>query len=119
MWLMTKRHFIDSLNQPRPPPPEARRTPIAVALQQGDGLPVVSASGRGLLAEQILALALDHGIAVRQDSDLATVLSAVDVDSPIPLEAFAAVAEILSYLYRANGSTLAAGEALEAEDSPS
>ena len=30
------------------------------------------------------------------------VLAAVDVESEIPLEAFAAVAEILSYVYRAN-----------------
>ena len=33
---------------------------------------------------------------------LAQILAAVDVDSDIPTEAFAAVAEILSYVYRAN-----------------
>ncbi len=123
MSLMTKRNFIDSLDEPRTRPRETRRTPIAVALHQGDGMPVVSASGRGLLAEQILALAYEHGIKVREDSDLATLLSAVDVDSPIPLEAFAAVAEILTYMYRANGAALApavvADDTPEPEDSPS
>jgi len=31
-------------------------------------------------------------------------LSAIDIDSEIPVEAFAAVAEILTYVYRANGN---------------
>ena len=30
-------------------------------------------------------------------------LAAIELDSPIPAEAFMAVAEILSYVYRANG----------------
>ena len=40
----------------------------------------------------------------REDADLVELLAAVDVDSPIPLEAFAAVAEILAYLYQAQVS---------------
>jgi flagellar biosynthesis protein len=40
---------------------------------------------------------------VREDADLVELLSHVDIDSKIPLEAFAAVAEILAYVYRANG----------------
>ena len=39
----------------------------------------------------------------REDADLVQILAAVDVDSPVPTEAYAAVAEILAYLYRANG----------------
>ncbi len=77
---------------------------IAVALSQEEGsttAPVVTATGRGELAEQILKIAFENGVRVREDSDLAQILSQVDVDSPIPLEAFAAVSEILSYLYKA------------------
>jgi len=55
------------------------------------------------VAEQILEIAFAAGIKVRQDADLAQLLAAVDVDSQIPLEAFTAVAEILAYIYRANG----------------
>ncbi len=40
---------------------------------------------------------------VRSDRDLVRLLDTVDVDSPIPLEAFQAVAEILSYIYRKQG----------------
>ena len=63
---------------------------------------MVVASGKGSVAEQILSLAFAHGVRVRKDQDLVEVLSQVEVDSPIPLEAFTAVAEILSYVYQAN-----------------
>jgi len=41
---------------------------------------------------------------VRKDADLAEILDALEIESEIPLEAFAAVAEILTYVYRANGA---------------
>lgn len=86
--------------------PVAGRGAIAVALQydpdQADA-PTVTASGKGAVAEQILQLAFANGVKVRTDPDLAQVLAAVEVDTVIPLEAFAAVAEILAYVYRANG----------------
>ncbi|MFM9889387.1 MAG: EscU/YscU/HrcU family type III secretion system export apparatus switch protein [Rickettsiales bacterium] len=69
-----------------------------------DDAPMVLASGRGAAAEQILAIAFDRGIKVREDAELVEILSLVDVDSPIPLEAFAAVAEILAYVYQANAA---------------
>ena len=83
------------------------RRPIAVALkhQIGSGqLPRVVASGKGHVAEQILELAFANGVRVREDADLVEVLSAIDVDTEIPLEAIVAVAEILAHVYRANGT---------------
>lgn len=62
--------------------------------------PKIIASGRGAVAEQILQIAFERGIKVRQDSDLAEILSAVEVESEIPLAALAGVAEILRYLYQ-------------------
>lgn len=79
---------------------------VAVALhhaEEADFAPKVVAAGRGTTAEQILEIAFAKGIKVREDANLAQLLSAVDEDSEIPLDAFAAVAEILVYLYRANG----------------
>ena len=81
---------------------------IAVALHQvseADRAPKVVASGRGIIAEQILEIAFSMGIKVREDADLAQVLSAVNEETEIPVEAFAAVAEILVYLYQANNET--------------
>ena len=82
---------------------------IAVALHQVsevDRAPKVVGSGRGIIAQQILEVAFSMGIKVREDADLAQVLSAVNKESEIPAEAFAAVAEILVYLYQANNETL-------------
>lgn len=79
----------------------------AVALKydpENGGIPTVAASGYGYLAEKILDLAFAAGIKVRQDADLAEILAALDMDSEIPPEAFAAVAEILSYVYELNVS---------------
>jgi flagellar biosynthesis protein len=78
---------------------------LAVALSYitgSDAAPRVVAKGRGALAAQIVAIARDHGVEVRRDLDLAALLGALEVDSPIPVVAFAAVAEILAHLYRAN-----------------
>jgi flagellar biosynthesis protein len=88
-------------------PPSATppgKSPKAVALAYDaatDAAPKVVATGRGAVAEQIVRIALDRGVKVREDADLVEILAAIDVDSPIPLPAFAAVAEILAYMYRA------------------
>ncbi|MAN79274.1 MAG: hypothetical protein CMM77_11580 [Rhodospirillaceae bacterium] len=75
--------------------------------------PTVVAGGRGHLAEQILQIAFANGIKVREDSDLAELLATIDMEEEIPVEAFAAVAEILIYLYRANGAGDDAGKSRE------
>lgn len=76
---------------------------VAIEYERGiDDAPRVTASGKGAVAEQILAIAFERGIKVREDAELVEILSLVDVDSPIPLEAFGAVAEILAYVYQAN-----------------
>lgn len=97
------------MSTPRPTPD---RPQIAVALhydRQEDKAPRVVASGRGALAERILELAFAHGVKVREDADLAELLAAVEIGQQIPLAAFAAVAEILFYIYRANERQAAAG----------
>lgn len=105
--------MANSPNSPTDLPPGA--TPqrgLAIALDQDAAAsagPRVVAKGRGKLAEQILAIAFERGVKVRSDADLAEILEAVELDSEVPLVALAAVAEILSYVYRAN--TAAAGEA--------
>jgi flagellar biosynthesis protein len=104
----------DPIGPPRPRWGEPRqRAPIAIALDyKRDGKvdpkkgPRVAATGKGAVAEQILQIAFERGIPVREDADLAQILSTLEVDSVIPTDALAAVAEILSYLYRLNGKVL-------------
>ncbi len=88
-------------------PDKRKDETVAVALGYEPGTdfaPKVVAGGRGAIAEQILQIAYANDIKVREDADLAQLLSTIDIDSEIPVEAFAAVAEILIYVYRANGA---------------
>ncbi len=87
------------------PPPAAKAVAVALKAEWDDRAPKVIAAGRGSVAEQILEIAFAKGVKVREDADLAELLSAIDIDSDIPLEAFAAVAEILTYVYRANAES--------------
>lgn len=89
-------------DSPSPAPPARQSKAVALTYDQAAAeAPRVSAVGRGAVAEQILAIAFANGVKVREDADLVEILSLIDVDSPIPLEAFAAVAEILRYVYQA------------------
>lgn len=97
-----KRH--DGDRQPRA---------VAVAIRRdGDDVPRVTAQGRGAVAEQILRIAFDRGVKVREDADLAQILATLELDSPIPLEALAAVSEILKYIYLAQQAETAGAGAL-------
>jgi flagellar biosynthesis protein len=110
--------LVHDLGAEAPPRPSVRaprsggadgQPAIAVAIKHEPGdLPTVIASGRGSLAERILEIAFAAGIKVREDADLAQMLAAVETDCPIPIACFEAVAEILTYLYRANASAAGA-----------
>lgn len=79
----------------------------AVALSydgKTESAPKVAAKGQGHIAEKIIQIALEQGIEIRKDEDLIQILKAVDIDEQIPIEAFGAVAEILSYIYQANSN---------------
>ena len=86
---------------------------LAVAIEDrspAEPAPRIVATGRGKLAEQILEIAFANGVKVREDADLVQILAAIEVESLIPLEALAAVAEILAYVYRANADRSATEE---------
>lgn len=95
--------------QPETAAPLKRRA-VAVALTANSADPEaparISATGRGKLAEEILAIAFAKGVKVREDADLAELLVQLDLDTPIPSEAISAVAEILAKVYEANQALL-------------
>lgn len=85
------------------------RTAVALRYDPAAGeLPCVTARGRGVIAEQILKLAEEHGIPVSRNPDLAELLVRLAPDTHIPTEAFAAVAAILASLYRLDAASRAA-----------
>jgi len=64
--------------------------------------PVVTAKGRGFVAEKIIALAKKEHIPIKDDPDLVEVLSQVDLDEQIPPSVYQVVAEIFSFIYQLN-----------------
>ncbi len=80
-------------------PPQKQKA-VALGYDQGkDQAPKVLAKGEGSMAEQIIKIAKEHGVEIREDSNLVEILSALELDEFIPLEAYAAVAEILRFIY--------------------
>lgn len=84
------------------------KTKTAVALQyehSEDIAPRIVSTGKGALAEQILALAKANNIPIHEDAELSKILSMLEVNSFIPIEVYAVVAEILSYIYKQNNKS--------------
>lgn len=85
-------------------------TELAIAVQYDyDTMeaPVVVAKGAGALAQQIRRLALENSIPVVERKELARALyKLVDVGRPVPFEQYAAVAEVLKYVYQLTGKAL-------------
>ncbi|MDP6448146.1 MAG: EscU/YscU/HrcU family type III secretion system export apparatus switch protein [Pirellulaceae bacterium] len=69
--------------------------------------PVVIAKGAGVLAQRIRRIALENDIPVVERKDLARLLyDEVEVNHPVPAEQYAAVAEVLRYIYELKGLPL-------------
>jgi flagellar biosynthesis protein len=80
---------------------DVQRT-LAVALKYapGETAPTVVAKGRGLIAEEIISRAKEHGIYVHESPALVALLAQVDLDQHIPPQLYIAVAELLAWLYQ-------------------
>ncbi len=77
----------------------------AVALryrEKEDRAPRVVAKGEGFLASRIKEIALNSGIPIRRDDALVELLAQIEIDREIPPELYMAIAELLSWIYRAN-----------------
>lgn len=76
------------------------REAVALTYLQTDAAPRVVAKGKGIVAEQIIARAKEHGVYVHESPELVALLSQVDLDEHIPPQLYMAVAELLAWLYR-------------------
>jgi flagellar biosynthesis protein len=80
-----------------------RPRPAAAALKYdpaGSEPPEILATGRGLVAEQILAIAKEHDVPLHQDAGLVEALARLDCTDVLPRELYAVVAEVLAYVFR-------------------
>jgi flagellar biosynthesis protein len=82
-----------------------KRPKSAVSLRYNstrDMAPKITAKGKGLVAENIVALAKEHNIPIKEDPDLVEVLSQVEVNQEIPPTVYHVVAELLAFVYQIN-----------------
>lgn len=84
---------------PRNKDGEPRALAVALKYASGDAAPTVVAKGRGLIAEEIISRAREHGIFVHESPELVALLSRVDLDGQIPPQLYVAVAELLAWIY--------------------
>lgn len=79
----------------------AKRRAVALRYQpRAHHAPQIVAGGAGHLADRILQLADLYGVPVHRDGELVALLAQLDVGSIIPPELYAAVAEVLAFVYR-------------------
>jgi flagellar biosynthesis protein len=92
---------------PAKPPQNA----VAIAYQAGDSAPKVVAKGRGMIAEEIIARAREHGVFVHESRELVALLMQVELDQHIPPALYRAVAELLAWLYHIEAAQQSDGTA--------
>ena len=81
--------------------PTDRRTAVALRYDiDRDKAPLVLASGRGPVADEILRIAEDNKIPLYEDPELAKLLSKLELDVEIPPELYTLVAEVLFFVYK-------------------
>jgi flagellar biosynthesis protein len=68
--------------------------------------PRVVASGEGYVAQTILSRAEEMGVPIKVEPELVALLVQLDLNTLIPPELFAAVAEVLAWAYEVDGKVL-------------
>jgi flagellar biosynthetic protein FlhB len=85
-------------------------TELAIALQYDPekmAAPIVLAKGAGVLAQRIRRLGLENSVPIVERKELARALYAsVEVGQAVPAEQYAAVAEVIRYVYQLKGKRL-------------
>lgn len=85
--------------------PHKRKRAVALHYDSEDNAaPTIAAKGQGEIAERIIALAQQHDVPLYEDPDLVEVLSSIDLGREIPADLYKAVAEVLAFVYRMNGT---------------
>lgn len=79
---------------------EQKALAVALKYAPGTSAPTVVAKGRGLIAEEIISRAREHGVFVHESPELVALLSHVDLDAQIPPQLYIAIAELLAWIYQ-------------------
>jgi flagellar biosynthetic protein FlhB len=86
-------------------------THFAVALEWDDikmDAPVVVAKGADLVAKRIRDLGREHGVPIMENPPLArTLYERVELDAAVPPNLYAAVAQVIAFVYKLKRKTIA------------
>ena len=77
---------------------DAKKVAVALSYEPGEQAPKIIASGRGIIAEQIIEKSKESNVPVYQDNKLANTLSKLEIGDMIPPELYTVVAEILVFV---------------------
>lgn len=81
--------------------PKEKRAAIALRYDvEKDAAPLVLASGRGVVADEILRIADENQVPLYENPKLAELLSKLELDAQIPPEMYVLVAEVLFFVYQ-------------------
>lgn len=85
---------------------DKNRVKKAVALSyDGKAAPKITATGKDLVAEEIIALAKEAGVYIHQDPNLSEFLSMLELGEEIPPELYKLIAELIAFVYMLEGKT--------------
>ncbi|TRM12385.1 hypothetical protein FH966_12175 [Lentibacillus cibarius] len=65
-----------------------------------DLAPSVAASGKGLIASDMIQRAKAHHVPIQEDESLVELLAELNINETIPEELYQAVAEVFAFVYR-------------------
>ncbi|MFA5098407.1 MAG: EscU/YscU/HrcU family type III secretion system export apparatus switch protein [Candidatus Margulisiibacteriota bacterium] len=78
-----------------------KKTAIAIRYEMDkDSAPLIVASGKGVVADEILRIAEENKIPLHENAGLASMLSKLQIDMPVPPELYVLVAEVLFFVYQ-------------------
>lgn len=96
-----KKEYID---EPIDKKKEEEAKKIAVSLSydidRPERAPVITAAGKGNIAQDIIKIAEDNNIPLYEDKQLVELLSKLEIDTEVPQELYVLVAEVLAFVYR-------------------
>lgn len=95
-------HEERKIDEPDPDRPAA----VALVSDRAEGSLVVVAKGYGAVAELIAERARAHGLYVHTSPELVKLLMHVNLDDRIPAQLYAAVGEILAWLYQIDSDSV-------------
>lgn len=75
-----------------------KKTATAVLYKDKNKAPIITAQGKGEVAEQILKIAKEHNVRIIKDIDTASILSLVEIGDCIPIETYEVIAKLLAFI---------------------